>query len=121
MKVAKDESPERSFQERRLSFSSLMRRQTPPLAPLFGVGPATGKDLDILSIGIMTVAGVKIVHICHLEDWTGAIAHPIADQKNTGAAWRHIAGYVVQLLRTFRARSAPSAALSRGRSDEPRG
>lgn len=45
-----------------------------PLGPFFGVDPATGKSFDIMSIDIVTVEGGKIVHIYHLEDWTGAIA-----------------------------------------------
>ena len=45
-----------------------------PIGPFFGVDPATGEDFDIMSIDIVTVADGKIVHIYHLEDWTGAIA-----------------------------------------------
>lgn len=45
-----------------------------PVGPFFGVDPATGKGFDIMSIDIVTVADGKIVHIYHLEDWTGAIA-----------------------------------------------
>ena len=45
-----------------------------PVGPFFGVAPATGKSFDIMSIDIVAVADGKIVHVCHLEDWTGAIA-----------------------------------------------
>ena len=45
-----------------------------PIAPFFGVDPATGKSFEIMSIDIVTVEDGLITHIYHLEDWTGAIA-----------------------------------------------
>lgn len=44
-----------------------------PVAAFLGVEP-TGKRFEIMSIDIVTVEGGRIVHIFHLEDWTGAIA-----------------------------------------------
>ncbi|MEM6927489.1 MAG: ester cyclase [Myxococcota bacterium] len=44
-----------------------------PVAEFLGV-PPTGRGFEIMSIDIVTVEGGRIVHIFHLEDWTGAIA-----------------------------------------------
>lgn len=45
-----------------------------PVAPFFGVEPATGRRFEIMSIDILTLDAGKIVHVYHLEDWTSAIA-----------------------------------------------
>lgn len=45
-----------------------------PVGPFFGVAPATGRSFTAMSIDIVTVKDGKIVHIYHLEDWTGVIA-----------------------------------------------
>lgn len=50
-----------------------------PVGPFFGVDPATGRSFEAMSIDIVTVAGGKIVHVYHLEDWTGAIAQLTAE------------------------------------------
>lgn len=50
-----------------------------PVGPFFGVDPATGKSFEIMSIDIVTLQDGLIVHIYHLEDWTGAIAQLTAE------------------------------------------
>ncbi len=50
-----------------------------PVAPFFGVDPATGKSFEIMSIDIVTVEDGLISHIYHVEDWVGAIAQLTAD------------------------------------------
>lgn len=50
-----------------------------PVGPFFGVDPATGRSFEIMSIDILTVEEGKIVHVYHLEDWTGAIAQLTAE------------------------------------------
>lgn len=50
-----------------------------PVAPFFGVDPATGRSFEIMSIDIFTVRDGRIVHGYHLEDWTTAIAQLTAD------------------------------------------
>jgi predicted ester cyclase len=50
-----------------------------PIGPFFGVDPATGKSFEIMSIDLVTVEQGRIVHIYHLEDWTGAVAQLTAE------------------------------------------
>ena len=45
-----------------------------PIGPFFAVEEPTGRSFEIMSIDIVTVEDSRIVHIHHLEDWTGAIA-----------------------------------------------
>jgi hypothetical protein len=50
-----------------------------PIGPFFGVEPPTGRRFSIMSIDIVTVQEEKIVHVYHLEDWTGAITQLTAE------------------------------------------
>lgn len=50
------------------------RASVTPVAPFFGVEPATGRRFEIMSIDILTLDAGKIVHVYHLEDWTPAVA-----------------------------------------------
>jgi len=45
-----------------------------PVGPFFAVQEPTGRSFEIMSIDIVTVEQGKIVHVHHLEDWTGAMA-----------------------------------------------